>query len=284
MKTTTATLTVLLRHAARELVTSSETPRLDAELLLAHVLGRPRSYLYTWPEAQPNTAEMTLFQSLLARRVRGEPIAYLTGRREFWSLDLEVSPATLIPRPETELLVELALEKLPLEPCYIADLGTGSGAIALALARERPNWRILACDASAEALGIARSNAERLDIDSIEFQHSDWLTSIPPLQFNMIVSNPPYVAAASPYLQQGDVRFEPSSALIAGQDGLDAIRQIIKQSGEYLASGAYLLFEHGNEQGAATRKLLQQARYHEIETKHDLAGHERVSGGRWYGA
>ena len=274
-------LAAVLNHASRELTASSESPRLDAELLLAHALGRPRSYLYAWPEAQVEPVELELFQTLLARRVHGEPMAYLTGRREFWSLDLDVSPATLIPRPETELLVELALAKLPPEPCCMADLGTGSGAVALALAHERSDCRILACDASEDALSIARENSQRLGIESVEFRLGDWLTALPPLRFDMIVSNPPYVAAASPYLQQGDVRFEPQAALIGGADGLDAIRRIIEQSKTYLASGAWLLLEHGGEQGTAVRELLQQAGYRDIKTQRDLAGHERVSGGRW---
>lgn len=272
-----ATVASLLHTAEIALAASSDSPRLDAEILLAQTLQRTRSYLYSWPEVELTVTQQALFQSLLQQRVKGEPIAYLTGRREFWSLELEVSPATLIPRPETELLVEQALLRLPARPALIADLGTGSGAIALALASERPDCRIIATDCSTEALALARRNAARLQCSTIKFCAGDWLAALPAGLYQMIVSNPPYIAASSPYLQHGDVRFEPGSALVSGTDGLDAIRQIVAQAQQYLAVGGWLLLEHGFDQGASVHELLLQAGYQAVSTAADLAGHERVS-------
>ena len=274
------TVASLLRAAEHTLAASSDSPRLDAELLLAQTLQRSRSYLYSWPEAKLNTTQQALFQALLQQRVKGEPIAYLIGRREFWSLELEVSPATLIPRPETELLVEQALLRLPAQPALIADLGTGSGAIALALAHERPDCRVIATDYSTEALALARRNAARLQVSTVEFCAGDWLAALPAGVYQMIVSNPPYIAASSSYLQHGDVRFEPTAALVSGADGLDAIRHIVTQAQQHLATGGWLLLEHGFDQGASVRALLSQAGYQTVSTEADLAGHERVSCGQ----
>lgn len=256
----------------------------DREWLLAEALGRSRSWLYAHPEAPVPASARARFEALLARRQAGEPVAYLLGRRGFWSLDLEVGPATLIPRPETECLVELALARLPAgSPLRLADLGTGSGAIALALATERPLARIVATDASPEALAVARRNAERLGLRGVEFRQGDWLAALGDGSFDMIVSNPPYIAAGDPHLAQGDLRFEPAAALASGEDGLEAIRVIVRDARRHLCPGGWLLLEHGWEQGAAVRALLAQAGLVEVDTARDLEGRERASLGRMPG-
>jgi release factor glutamine methyltransferase len=215
------------------------------------------------------------------RRAAGEPLAYLTGRREFWSLDLAVTPDVLIPRPETELLVELALQRIPRNvKVDIADLGTGSGAIALALAHERPLTRVLATDASAATLTVARDNAARLRNGNIEFAQGDWCAALGNRKFDLIVSNPPYIADKDAHLQQGDLRFEPRAALASGADGLDAIRVIVHGAPAHLKPGAWLMFEHGHEQGLAVRDLLEKSGFVEVFTERDLEGRERVTGGR----
>ncbi|MGE4367798.1 peptide chain release factor N(5)-glutamine methyltransferase [Thermomonas sp.] len=254
----------------------------DGELLLAEALGRSRSWLYAHPEAPVPAPARARFGALLARRQAGEPVAYLLGRQGFWSLELEVGPATLIPRPETERLVELALARLPAgQPLRVADLGTGSGAIALALARERPQARIVATDASAEALAVARRNAERLGLVQVEFRTGDWLAPLRGERFDLIVSNPPYIALGDPHLAQGDLRFEPPMALASGADGLDAIRVIVRDADRHLRPGGWLLLEHGWNQGAAVRALLEAAGFVEVATGRDLEGRERISLGRW---
>jgi len=278
----TSTIAQLLHTGTRQLAAASDSPRLDVELVLTHVLKRPRSYLYSWPESRLTHQQQTQFQALLARRAEGEPLAYLTGKREFWSLELEVSAAVLIPRPETELLVQQALRYCPQSTALIADLGTGSGAIALALAQERPDWRVIASDYSASALAVARRNAARLDIHTVEFRCGDWFAALPADMFgcfDSIVSNPPYIATDSPYLQDGDVRFEPRQALSSGADGLDAIRLICTQAPRYLKPGGCLLLEHGYDQGAPVRALMADD-YRAINTLTDLAGHERVTCGQ----
>jgi release factor glutamine methyltransferase len=256
--------------------------RLDAELLLLHVVKKPRSWLFTHADDVPDMDVQTDYARLLDRRANGEPVAYITGHRGFWSLDLEVTPATLIPRPETELLVELALQRLPDDAaCSVADLGTGSGAIALAIARERPHARVVAIDASADALAVARRNAQRHAISNITFVHGDWLAPLAGQQFDLIVSNPPYIETADPYLGQGDLRFEPISALASGLDGLDDIRRIVRDAPARLHPGGRLLFEHGWNQGDASRALLHEAGYVEVFTARDLEQRDRVSGGRF---
>ncbi len=257
-------------------------PRLEAEVLLAHVLEQPRSYLLAWPERYLNAAQLDRFRNLAARRLRGEPVSYLTGHREFWSLDLKVTPAVLVPRPETELLVERALHRIPAgRPWLLADLGTGSGAIAAALAKERPDCRITATDASAEALEVAESNFRKLGLGGIATAHGRWCAALPPeSRFNLIVSNPPYVAEDDPALEAGDLPWEPQYALRSGPDGLDDIRRIIREAPAHLDAGGWLLLEHGFEQGAAVRRLLAEGGFGDIATHHDLAGHERVSEGR----
>ncbi len=255
--------------------------RADAELLLLHVLQQPRSWLFTHADSALQMDVQTTYEALLARREAGEPVAYITGYRGFWTLDLEVTPATLIPRPETELLVELALQRLP--PGFsgrVADLGTGSGAIALAVARERAQARMIATDASVAALEVARRNAERHAIDNVSFVHGDWLAPLAGQSFELIISNPPYIEAADPHLVRGDLRFEPASALASGSDGLDAIRRIVGSARDHLDPGGWLLFEHGWNQGGAARELLAGAGYAEVFTAQDLEQRDRVSGGQ----
>ncbi|MGN2254434.1 peptide chain release factor N(5)-glutamine methyltransferase [Frateuria sp. GZRe12] len=255
--------------------------RAEAAILLAHALGKPRSWLLAHADDQADTAGAAAFAALVERRAAGEPVAYLTGHRGFWTLDLEVTPATLIPRPETELLVELALAKLPREGApRVADLGTGSGAIALAIARESPHARVLATDASAAALAVARRNAEANRIRNVGFAEGDWFAALGDDRFDLIVSNPPYIAAGDPHLERGDLRFEPGSALASGSDGLDDIRRIVAGARSHLADDGWLLFEHGWDQGAAVRGLLEAAGYREVFTAQDLEKRDRVSGGR----
>ena len=257
----------------------------ETEVLLAHALGRDRAWLYAHADDAVPVAQAIAFHGLLTRRAAGEPVAYLTGRREFWSLDLEVTPDVLIPRAETELLVELALQKIPQgEKVEIADLGTGSGAIALALARERPQAHVLASDAGTAALAVARGNARRLGIGNAEFLASDWFAAFSERRFDVIVSNPPYIALGDAHLGQGDLRFEPRAALVSGADGLDAIRIIVRDARRYLSAGGWLLLEHGFEQGAAVRDLLATAGYAEVSTARDLEQRERVSGARSAGS
>jgi release factor glutamine methyltransferase len=223
----------------------------------------------------------TAYADLLERRARGEPVAYITGSRGFWSLELEVTPATLIPRPETELLVELALQRLPRDSaCAVADLGTGSGAIALALASERPHCRVTATDASEAALEVARRNAARLGIGNVVFAQGDWMAPLGDDRFGLIVSNPPYIEAGDAHLARGDLRFEPPTALASGNDGLDDIRRIVASAREHLLPGGWLLFEHGWNQGDAARALLDQAGYTDVFTAQDLEQRDRVSGAR----
>lgn len=268
----------LLQQAATRLADVSDSPRLDAELLLCRVLECERSYLYTWPEREPDESQQKAFESLLARREQGEPVAHILGRREFWSLDLAVSSDTLIPRPETELLVEAALARIPPDAAWqIADLGTGSGAIALAIASERPACNVVALERSSAALAVARGNAERLGLDNVEFLTGDWFEPLAGRQFQMIVSNPPYIPADDPHLQQGDVRFEPASALVSGDDGLNDIRYLITNAKNFLLSPGWLLLEHGHDQGRAVITLLHRAGYQDIENLRDLLGNDRVA-------
>jgi release factor glutamine methyltransferase len=269
-----------LRHALAA-ATQCLGEAADAEALLLHALGKPRSWLFSHSGDELEMDVQTAFDGLVERRARGEPVAYITGHRGFWSIELEVTPDTLIPRPETELLVELALQRLPLdETRTVADLGTGSGAIALAIACERPHARVTATDASLAALTVARRNAQRLAIAHVGFDHGDWFKPLGDQRFDLIVSNPPYIEASDPHLAQGDLRFEPASALASGSDGLDDIRHIVHAAREYLAPGGWLLFEHGWNQGAVVRALLTATSYAEVFTAQDLEHRDRVSGGR----
>ncbi|NID17110.1 peptide chain release factor N(5)-glutamine methyltransferase [Luteibacter yeojuensis] len=251
--------------------------RLEAELLLAHALGVDRAWFFAHAEDRPDAAAVERFETLVARRVAGEPVAYILGRRDFWSLPLEVTPATLIPRPETELLVELALERLP-RGGSVLDLGTGSGAIALALANERPDIEVVAVDASAAALAVARRNAERLGLARVAMRESDWYASLDDRRFDVIVSNPPYVEAGDPHLRQGDLRYEPASALASGIDGLDDMRRIADGARRHLRKDGWLLVEHGWNQGDAVRALFRQSGLSHAFTAQDLEARDRVTG------
>lgn len=255
--------------------------RLEAEVLLAHALSTPRSFLYANPELELPDLRTEAFRKLVKRRARGEPLAYLTGTREFWSLPLRVTPDVLIPRHETELLVEAGLEHIPdHRPVRVADLGTGSGAIALAIASERGGAEVHATDISQAALGVARHNAERLGLPGVRFHAGSWCQPLSG-RFEAILSNPPYVAAGDPYLLSGDLPHEPALALSSGPDGLDAIREIVRQGPDYLVPRGWLMLEHGRDQGAALRALLAEHGYTAVETRRDLSGQERVTLGRF---
>ncbi|AIL63717.1 peptide chain release factor N(5)-glutamine methyltransferase [Pseudomonas alkylphenolica] len=258
----------------------SPTARLDVELLLAAAIGKSRSYLHTWPERIVSSEAALVFAEYLQRRRSGEPVAYILGQQGFWNLDLEVAPHTLIPRPDTELLVETALELLPLSPVRVLDLGTGTGAIALALASERAQWQVMAVDRVLEAVSLAERNRQRLQLNNVQVRSSHWFDALKGERFDLIISNPPYIAAEDPHLVAGDVRFEPSSALVAGADGLDDLRVIISQAPAHLQAGGWLLLEHGYDQAAAVRELLAQHDFEQIESRIDLGGHERISLGR----
>lgn len=259
----------------------SPSASLDAELLLAAVLGKSRSYLRTWPEREPSAEQQTAFAGMLERRRAGEPVAYILGQQGFWSLDLEVAPHTLIPRPDTELLVETALELLPATPLRVLDLGTGTGAIALALASERGGWRVTGVDRVDEAVALAERNRQRLQLSNAEFRPSQWFSALAGERYGLIVSNPPYIAADDHHLGEGDVRFEPASALVSGVDGLDDIRQIIAQAPQHLEPGGWLLLEHGYDQAEAVRALLAGGGFVAVESRRDLGGHQRISLGQW---
>ncbi len=287
-------------HLTAALALDPSDARSEVQCLLQHVLVATRGWLLARPEHRLNEPEQICYDKLLLCRLRGEPIAYLLGEREFFGLNFKVTPATLIPRPETELLVELALQRIPEKPpsppaplhsgeggrqagrgCdfQLLDLGTGSGAIALSIAHSRPDVEVLACDNSAASLEVARENAQRLGITNVAFMHSDWYGALDAQHFNLIVSNPPYVAATDPHLTQGDLRFEPLSALASGDDGLRDIRHIVAHAQAHLKPSGWLLLEHGYDQAAQVRQLLSHAGFDEIFSARDLAGIERVSGG-----
>ncbi len=278
---TTYSIHTLLTEATGALTSTSDSPRLDAELLLGHALQQTRSYLHAWPEHHPTQEQSAAFQALLQRRRQGEPIAHILGTREFWSLELQVTPDTLIPRPDTELLVEHALLHIPADrPAAIADLGTGTGAIALAIASERPRAHLVATDRSTAALAVAHENAIRLGIANVVFQESDWCEALAGQAFDVIVSNPPYIAEQDPHLTQGDARFDPITALVSGPEGLDDLRRISHEAMACLKSGGWLLVEHGYDQGPAVIQLLSGAGYQEVRDLSDLAGNSRVTKGQ----
>jgi len=258
----------------------SPTARLDAELLLAAALGKSRSYLHTWPEKIVSSESALIFADYLQRRRTGEPVAYILGQQGFWKLDLEVAPHTLIPRPDTELLVETALQLLPATPANVLDLGTGSGAIALALASERAAWQVTAVDRVLEAVALAERNRQRLALDNVTVLNSHWFSALADHRFDLIISNPPYIAAGDVHLAEGDVRFEPESALVAGPDGLDDIRELVAAAPQHLNPGAWLLLEHGYDQGAPVRDLRQGAGFTQVQSRKDLGAHERITLGR----
>jgi len=263
---------------ARERLASSPSPDLDAQVLLCHVLARPRSYLFTWPERELEAHQQQSFLALLARRERGEPVAHLTGEREFFGRNFSVTPDTLIPRPDTETLVELALKLGPAGPARVADLGTGTGAIGVTLALERPQWQVTLTDLSAAALSVAGGNARQLGAQ-VTLQQGSWLEDCRG-PFDVIVSNPPYIDPADHHLDEGDVRFEPRSALVADQRGLADLATIITQSAARLVAGGWLLLEHGYQQGAQVRALMEAGRFDGVRTERDLGGNERVTVGR----
>jgi len=274
-------LAAVLRDAEQRLAQSSPSARLDAEVLLAHVLQKPRSYLTAWPAKTLPADALTYFTELLDGRATGRPVAHLTGEREFWSLALKVSDATLIPRPETELLVERAGAVIARSAALrVLDLGTGSGAIALALALKLPHLKITASDVSSDALKVAERNRKALGAANVRLLQSDWFEALPD-DFDVIVTNPPYVPVDDPHLREGDVRFEPRLALDGGGDGLECLRTIVSSAPQRLLRGGWLLLEHGFDQGTAVRELLSAAGFSAIDTHRDLAGHERVSEGRW---
>lgn len=274
------TIDQVIRQATKQLAATSSSPRLDAEVLLRHVAGLTRTALITRANDRLSPEHEEQLSGLIIRRAQGEPVAYLTGSREFWSIDLSVTPDVLIPRPETELLVEQALMRIPDNADWtIADLGTGSGAVALAIAKERPRCRVIATDASEAALAIARTNANRLAIENVEFRHGEWLDPFADQVLKMIVSNPPYIAEQDQHLSQGDVRFEPRGALVAGADGLVAIRTIAAGARQHLRRCGLLLLEHGYDQGPAVRAILAGQGYTTVDTFPDLHGLPRVSFG-----
>ena len=257
-----------------------ESPRRDAEILLEHVTGKARTYILAFGETQLTADQQAQLDDLLARRKAGEPVAHLVGEREFWSLPLYVSAATLIPRPDTECLVEQALARLPATPARILDLGTGTGAIALALASERPDCQVTAVDVMPDAVALAQRNLARLALPNVTVLHSSWFTALGDRQFETIVSNPPYIDEADPHLAEGDVRFEPRSALVAADHGLADLSHIITQSRHHLVSGGWLLLEHGWTQGEAVRTLFLQAGFDQVETCRDYGGNERLTAGK----
>jgi release factor glutamine methyltransferase len=277
-RTNVVTISELLQRSAE--LTDSDSAVLDTELLLSHALDVSRTYLKTWPDRQPDTDQVTTFTALFQRRIRGEPIAYILGHQGFWSLDLKVSEHTLIPRPETELLVETALE-LQLPPqSSVLDLGTGTGAIALALACERNDWNITALDFQPQAVALAEENRAAHKLDNVQIVQSNWFAALPAVKFDLIVSNPPYIENNDPHLSQGDVRFEPPSALVSGAEGLDDLILLIGQSVAFLKPNGWLLVEHGYDQGPGVRALFAEAAFSAIETRNDYNQIDRITFGQ----
>jgi release factor glutamine methyltransferase len=277
-----ANISELLKLSS-QLTAISDSPQLDCELLLCYTLDVDRTWLRTWPEKEISQPLEAKFRALLEQRVEGQPIAYLIGSRGFWSMDLQVSKDTLIPRPETELLVELALGlELPKNSDGL-DLGTGTGAIALALASERPDMNFVAVDSQSGAVSLANKNCQALGLANVEIFQSDWFDSVQLTedQFDLIVSNPPYISATDPHLQQGDVRFEPNTALVSGIDGLDDLKKIIAKSPFYLKPNGWLLLEHGFDQGSAVARLMSEAGFQKVVTHQDYNLIDRVTLGQW---
>lgn len=271
-----------LQDAQSKLAGISDTAPLDTEVLLAYAIEKDRTYLHTWPEKELTSEQQKIFQQAIKRRQRGEPVAYITGYREFWDMTLQVTPDTLIPRPETELLVETVLDKIPPESHWnIADLGTGSGAIALAIARERPGCQVTATDTSAAALAVARKNAQRLCISNIRFVEGHWFQPIENDKFEIIVSNPPYVHPNDPHLQKGDLRFEPQQALQSIPDGMRDIRIISNAARGHLVPPGWLILEHGYDQGTALLQRLRELGYEDVSVVDDLSHNERICMGKW---
>lgn len=265
---------------AGQLAKSSDSPELDVELLLCHILEKNRTFLFLHRDYLLTAAQQHRFETFIQRRQQGEPIAHLTGSRGFWTLDLDVNPTTLIPRPDTECLVEKALELIPHSVARVLDLGTGTGAIALALASECPAWQLVAVDRVAEAATLAEQNRQRLGLDNVEVLQGSWFEPVEGL-FEMIVSNPPYIDPLDPHLEQGDLRFEPVSALVAADKGLADIRQIATQARSFLSAGGKLLFEHGYDQTAAVQQLMVELGYSNIDSAQDYGGNDRITWATW---
>ena len=281
------TFDALLKSAAQRLqLAGSPSPRVDAEVLMEFATGRSRTWLYTWGDSECPTWEHARFDALIAARAQGQPVAYLTGEREFWGLPLATSPTTLIPRPDTETLVEAALARAGTPTGRLLDLGTGTGAIALAFASEKPDWQVVGVDVRPEAVALAADNARTLNITNATFLVSDWFSaftlsspsaSSPGSTFEIIVSNPPYIAADDPHLGQGDVRFEPRSALVAEADGMADLLHLITTAQAFLSPGGWLVLEHGYQQAPSVRQALKLAGYQSVESVQDMGGHERVT-------
>lgn len=272
-----------LTEASQMLAASSDSPELDAEILLCLILEKNRSYLRSWPKKQLHAQQRLQYKALLRQRQQGKPIAYITGQREFWSREFKVSPDVLIPRPDTELLIELSLPLIPKDKsCKLIDLGTGSGAIAVTLATERPYAQIIATDASEAALKIAKQNGDHYHCRNLRLVQSFWFEQITDTDFDLVVSNPPYIAQNDPHLQQGDLRFEPQSALISEDNGLKDISLIAESACKHLKEGGYLLIEHGYNQQPQVQAIFESFDYANIQTHTDLGGNPRVTIGQWH--
>ncbi len=271
-----------LTEASRLLTASSDSALLDAEVILCYVLNQTRSHLRAWPEKELSAGQQLQFSKLVNQRQLGTPIAYITGNKEFWSRDFAVNPEVLIPRPDTELLIELSLDLLADIPsASIIDLGTGSGIIAITLAAERPDIKVIACDISLPALTIAKQNASRLQTPSVQFIQSGWFNDIPDSKFDLVISNPPYIDNHDIHLSQGDVRFEPKNALVAGDSGLKDIKNIANNGRDYLNQNGTILIEHGFDQQEAVQAIFSRFEYCQIKTHTDLSGNPRVTTAQW---
>ena len=274
-----ATIGQLLKQATFQLENVSATPGLDAQVLLAHCIERDRTYLYTWPERSPTPEQTARFNKLIQRRAEQIPLAHLTGTREFWSMEFKVTPDTLVPRPDTELIVELALNCLEQSPGPVLDLGTGTGVIAICIASERPDIRVDAVDVSAAALEVAQQNAATHQVD-VNFFQSDWFNQVNQNDYRLIVSNPPYLSPADKHLTADGLQFEPEMALIADEEGLAAIKNIVCHAADYTTDNATMMIEHGHKQGPDVRQLMQQQGFREVTTHRDIESRERVTLGK----
>lgn len=277
------TIKQAIKHGSERLAAVSDSASLDSQILLAFTLGKDRSYLLSWPDKTLDIAASKKFNALIERRVQHEPVAYLIGYKEFWSLELAVSPSTLIPRPDTEVLVEQVLNDVTQKSARCLDLGTGTGAIALALASENSHWQVDAIDLKQEAVELAKHNAKKHNINNVNIYQSSWFDNVDTAaRFDLIVSNPPYIDVNDPHLNQGDVTFEPKSALVSGHNGLADIEHIAKQAKRYLVNGGRLYFEHGFEQGAHVREILLSFGYDNATTIQDYNNNDRVTFARFF--